>query len=61
MHIMAKSLPGLRDYPGIGFWPLAASTITFTELCVSLDFTVGVLLVIIEARCDHRGCCLEQW
>ena len=41
MHVMAKSSPGLRDYPGVGFWPLAASTITSTTLCVVSCFVSG--------------------
>ena len=41
MHVMGKSLPGLRDYPGCGFWPKAASTITFVELCVPSYLQIG--------------------
>jgi len=58
MHVMAKSSPGLRDYPGVGFWPLAASTITFVELCVpiykSMTYVASQFSRRVAAVFNHR-------
>ena len=41
MDVMAKFSPGLRDFPGVEFCPLGASTITSQKLCVPSYFYVG--------------------
>mgnify|MGYP001547662766 CR=1 FL=1 len=41
MDVMAKFSPGLRDFPGVEFCPLGASTITSQKLCEPSDKSLG--------------------
>ena len=57
MHIMAKSSPGASRLSRRRILACGRKYHNVDTLCVPMGFTVGVLLLIIEGRFDHRGWC----